>query len=79
MRNDNKKLYVKLKDSRDELANRILVTPRGYSKTNLLIGQQMSLYIFNIVLNEIETSKIKLTQKDVFNIMRQYADVKEEI
>ena len=37
MRNDNKKLYVKLKASRDRLENSIVITPRGYGKTNMMI------------------------------------------
>ena len=79
MRNDNKKLYTKFKASRDELGYRILATPRGHNKTNLQINQLMNLCVFSIILNEIETSKTKLTQEDVLNIIRKYADVKEEI
>ena len=77
MRNDNKKLYVKLKASRDRLENSIVITPRGYGKTNMMIRNMFMLMMFNEVLHEIETSETKITQEDVLNIMRQYGDVRE--
>lgn len=79
MRNDNKKIYKHLKDQRDNLVNRIGVTPRGYGKTNMLIAQPFLIIIFDLVLQQIETSKTKVTQEDVLEIMRQYADVKGAI
>ena len=77
MRNDNKKLYVKLKASRDRLENSIVITPRGYGKTNMMIRNMFMLMMFNEVLHGIETSETKITQEDVLNIMRQYGDVRE--
>lgn len=79
MRNDNKKLYARLKTSQDELANRILVTPRGYGKTNMMIGNMFMFIVLNEVLHGIETSETKITQEDVLNIMRQYGEVKEAV
>lgn len=77
MRNDNKKLYAKLKASRDRLENSIVITPRGYGKTNMMIRNMFMLMMFNEVLHGIETSETKITQEDVLNIMRQYGDVRE--
>ena len=77
MRNDNKKLYAKLKASRDRLENSIVITPRGYVKTNMMIENMFALMMFNEVLHGIETSETKITQEDVLNIMRQYGEVRE--
>ena len=77
MRNDNKKLYAKLKASQDRLKNSIVITPRGYGKTNMMIENMFTLMMFNEVLHGIETSETKITQEDVLNIMRQYGDVRE--
>ena len=77
MRNDNKKLYAKLKASRDRLKNSIVITPRGYGKTNMMIENMFTLMMFNEVLHGIETSETKITQEDVLNIMRQYGEVRE--
>ena len=77
MRNDNKKLYAKLKASQDRLENSIVITPRGYGKTNMMIRNMFMLMMFNEVLHGIETSETKITQEDVLNIMRQYGDVRE--
>lgn len=77
MRNDNKKLYAKLKASQDRLENSIVITPRGYGKTNMMIENMFTLMMFNEVLHGIETSETKITQEDVLNIMRQYGEVRE--
>ena len=77
MRNDNKKLYAKLKASRDRLENSIVITPRGYGKTNMMIENMFTLMMFNEVLHGIETSETKIIQEDVLNIMRQYGEVRE--
>ena len=77
MRNDNKKLYTKLKASQDRLENSIVITPREYGRTNMMIENMFMLMMFNEVLHEIETSETKITQEDVLNIMRQYGDVRE--
>ena len=77
MRNDNKKLYAKLKASRDRLENSIVITSRGYGKTNMTIENMFTLMMFNEVLHGIETSETKITQEDVLNIMRQYGEVRE--
>ena len=77
MRNDNKKLYAKLKASQDRLENSIVITPRGYGKTNMMIENMFALMMFNEVLHVIETSETKITQEDVLNIMRRYGEVRE--
>ena len=66
-----------MKASRDRLENSIVITPRGYGKTNMMIRNMFMLMMFNEVLHGIETSETKITQEDVLNIMRQYGDVRE--
>lgn len=76
MRNDNKKLYDKLCKDRDNLMSNIIVS-RGCGKTNMSLRRHLVINMYDIAIEKLKCAKTKMTMKDVLDIFRIYADVRE--